>query len=122
MKKLRVSIQSTTEAFSEFKKTLDRAQKGSHKKDHVDIAFGRKKDFDRFAKNIGVLAAIVKHKPKSVYELAQLLKMDVSNLNKLIQFFNDVGALQLVSTVSQGRVIHTPIVEYQQIEFNLKAG
>ncbi len=122
MKKLIVSIKTTSEAFSDFKKVLDKAQKGNHKQNQMEISFGKKKDFDRFAKNIGVLAAIVRHKPKSVYELAQLLKMDVSNLNKLIQFFNTVGALKLVSTVSHGRVIHTPVVEYQQIEFNLKAG
>lgn len=120
MKKLIVSIKTTSEAFSDFKRVLSKARKG--KQNHIEISFGTKKDFDRFAKNIGVLAAIVHHNPKSVYELAQILKMDVSNLNKLIQFFKTVGALKLVSTTSQGRLVHTPVVEYQQIEFNLKAG
>ena len=67
------------------------------------------------------MAAILTHKPKSVYELAKLVDMDVSNLNKLIVFFVAVGAITIKTSIISGRTVKTPIVEYGHIEFDLKA-
>ena len=47
---------------------------------HFEISFDNKKDFDRFVKNIGILSLISKLRPNSIYELAKLANMDVSNL------------------------------------------
>jgi predicted transcriptional regulator len=66
------------------------------------------------------LADFKNHKPKSVYELAKILSMDVSNLNKLIDFFEVVGAVKIKKTMVDGRAMKTPVVEYDQIEFDLK--
>lgn len=121
MKKLIVSIKSSGDTLSDFKKALKNARKGRLKGNHFELSFDNKKDFDRFVKNLGILSAILTHKPKSVYELAKLVNMDVSNVNKLIVFFEAVGAITIkVSTVS-GRTVKTPIVEYGHIEFDLKA-
>ncbi len=120
MKKLIVSIKSSSQTLAEFKKALKDARKGNLKGDHYEISFDNKKDFDRFAKNLGVLAAILTHKPKSVYELSKLLDMDVSNLNKLIAFFESVGAIKIKTSQESGRAVKTPIVEYEQVEFDLK--
>lgn len=84
MKKLIVSIQSSSETLSDFKKALKAARKGRLKGEHFELSFDNKKDFDRFIRNLGILSAILVHKPKSVYELAKLVDMDVSNLNKII--------------------------------------
>lgn len=121
MKKLIVSIKSSGDTLSNFKKALKNARKGRLKGNHFELSFDNKKDFDRFVKNLGILSAILTHKPKSIYELAKLVNMDVSNVNKLIVFFEAVGAITIkVSTVS-GRTVKTPIVEYGHIEFDLKA-
>jgi predicted transcriptional regulator len=69
---------------------------------------------------LGILSAILIHKPKSVYELAKLVDMDVSNLNKLILFFETTGAIKIKTSTVAGRTVKTPIVEYSQIEFDLK--
>ena len=121
MKKLIVSIKSSSESLSDFKKALKEARKGRLKGDHFELSFDNKKDFDRFVKNLGILSAILVHKPKSVYELAKLVEMDVSNLNKLVSFFEDVGAIKIKSSKVDGRTVKTPIVEYGHIEFDLKA-
>ena len=121
MKKLIVSIKSSGETLTDFKKALKEARKGRLKEDHFELSFDNKKDFDRFVKNLGVLSAILIHKPKSVYELAKLVDMDVSNLNKLILFFEVVGAIRIKTSTSGGRTVKTPVVEYEQIEFDLKA-
>lgn len=121
MKKLIVSIKSSTEVMDQFKKALKQAHKGQFKGDHYEISFDNKKIFDRFVKNMSILAAILAHKPKSVYELAKIVNMDVSNLNKIILFFEDLGAIKIKESHKNGRLVKTPTVEYQKIEFDLKA-
>ncbi len=121
MKKLIVSIKSPAQSLSEFKKALKDARKGRLKDDHYEISFDNKKDFDRFAKNLSILSAILTHKPKSVYELSKIIDMDVSNLNKLIVFFESVGAIKIKTSQEAGRAVKMPIVEYGQIEFDLNA-
>ena len=121
MKKLIVSIKAAGESLRDFKKALKSARDGKLKGDHFELAFDNKKDFDRFVKNLGILSAILTHKPKSVYELAKIVKMDISNVNKLIVFFESVGAIKVKSSIVSGRTVKTPIVEYGHIEFDLKA-
>jgi predicted transcriptional regulator len=121
MKKLIVSIKSSGETLTDFKKALKSARKGRLKGDHFEVSFDNKKNFDRFVKNLGVLSAILTHKPKSVYELAKLVDMDASNLNKLIVFFEAVGAISIKTSSVSGRTVKTPVVEYGHIEFDLKA-
>lgn len=121
MKKLIVSIKSSGETLSDFKKALKSARKGRLKGDHFEVSFDNKKDFDRFVKNLGILSTILTHKPKSVYELAKLVDMDVSNLNKLIVFFEAAGAISIKTSSVSGRTVKTPIVEYGHIEFDLMA-
>lgn len=121
MKKLIVSIKSSSQTMSDFKKALKESRQGRLKDNHYEISFDNKKDFDRFAKNLGVLAAILNHKPKSIYDLAKILDTDVSNLNKLITFFESVGAVTIKTSQESGRAVKKPVVEYDQIEFDLKA-
>ncbi len=121
MKKLIVSIKSSGETMADFKKALKVARKGRLKGDHFELSFDNKKNFDRFVKNLGILSAILTYKPKSVYELAKLVDMDVSNLNKLIVFFEAVGAITIKMSTVSGRTVKTPVVEYGHIEFDLKA-
>ena len=54
-------------------------------------------------KNLSILSAILTHKLKSNYELSKLIDMDVSNLNKLIAFFEAVGALKIKTSTVAGR-------------------
>lgn len=121
MKKLIVSIKSSSETLSNFKKALKQARKGKLKSDHFELSFDNKKDFDRFIKNLGILSAILTHKPKSIYELAKLVEMDISNLNKIVVFFESIGAIKIKTSTVSGRTVKTPIVEYGHIEFDLMA-
>lgn len=121
MKKLIVSIKSSKNMLADFKKSLKSARKGKLKGDHFELSFDNKKDFDRFVKNLGILSAILTYKPKSIYELAKIVEMDVSNLNKLISFFESVGAVTIKTSSLSGRTVKTPVVEYKHIEFDLMA-
>lgn len=121
MKKLIVSIKSSHESLKDFKRALSQARKGRLKEDHFEISFDNKKDFHKFLKNIEVLSAIVTHKPKSIYDLAKILGTDVSNLNKIILFFEEIGAIKIQTAVVSGRNVKVPVVEYDNIEFDLWA-
>ncbi len=121
MKTLTLSVKSSSQMLFDFKRALKAARRGQLKGDYYGIAFQTKKEFDRFVKNLGILSAILIHKPKSIYELAKLVDMDVSNLNKLIAFFEMAGAIKIKTSSVDGRTIKTPTVEYDRIEFDLKA-
>jgi predicted transcriptional regulator len=116
-----VSLKTREDVLSDFKKAFRDARKGKLSGEHYEISFESQKEFDRLVKNMSILAVIYKQKPKSVYELAKLVEMDVSNLNKLMDFFALVGAIKLQASTVGGRVVKTPIVEYGQIEFHLKS-
>lgn len=121
MKTLVVSLKSSSEVLSDFKKTLTRARAGKIKKPRYEISFDNRKDFERFVRNISVLSTIIALKPRSVYELAKLSRMDVSNMNKIILFFAELGAIRLKTSILNGRTVKQPIVEYEKIEFDLAA-
>ncbi|MFH1654905.1 MAG: hypothetical protein ABIE74_12765 [Pseudomonadota bacterium] len=121
MKRLLISLKTSDEILDNFKKAMKRAKKKKIAEPHYEISFDNKNDFDRFVKNIYILKYILVFKPKSIYELAKLIKIDVSNLNKVILFFEEVGALEVKTTRVSGREVKTPIVPYDTIEFNLAA-
>lgn len=121
MKTLTVSIKSSHEFLDNFAKAFKDIAKKKLKGTHYEVSFDNKKDFDKFVKNIGLLNLIHSLRPKSVYELAKVANMDVSNLNKIILFFESAGVVTLKRTKVSGRMVTRPIVEYDKIEFNLAA-
>ena len=120
-KKLIVSMKTPSEALEEFKTVLKNAHKGIFKEPHYEIAFDNKKDFNKFIKNLDIVMAILNLKPKSIYELAKLLKRDQSNVNKVILFFESYGVVKIKKVKVNNKILKRPIVGYQKIEFDLKA-
>ncbi|MBI4374639.1 MAG: hypothetical protein HY542_07155, partial [Deltaproteobacteria bacterium] len=77
--------------------------------------------FNRFVRNIPILSAIIALRPRSVYELAKFTETDVSNLNKVIQFFEEIGVVRIKTARVSGRTVKQPRVEYQEVTFRLAA-
>ena len=125
MKKLIVSLKTSTEVLNDFKNALRDIHRKVKKRlpitPHYEISFDTKPAFDRFVRNIFVLQSILTFKPKSIYELAKITEMDVSNLNKIILFFEEVGAIKVKTSKVSGRTVRRPIVEYDTVEFKLAA-
>lgn len=120
MKKLIISLKSSKEVLEDFRRAFNGVRDRRTRGTHTEISFDNKKDFDRFIRNLGVLSQILTFKPKSVYELAKITRMDVSNLNKIILFFEELGAVRIKESKVSGRSIKTPIVDYDQIQFDLR--
>ena len=122
MKTLIISIKSPSEVLEDFKKAYKSAKRGARRKEpYFEISFDSRKSFEKFAKNMHVLSSILIFKPKSVYELAKITGIDVSNLSKIIAFYEEVGALQIEKKRLNGREVNIPIVDYDEIKFDLKA-
>lgn len=121
MRHLIVSLKGPDEILEDFKRALRRAKKKKASAPHFEISFDNKKDFDRFVRNLYILKYILVFKPKSVYELAKIAEMDVSNLNKIVLFLEEMGALKVKISKISGRIIKVPVVEYDTVEFNLAA-
>ena len=120
MKRLFVSLKTSTEVLNDFKKALKNV-KGKKLQAKYEISFDNKKDFTRFIKNIDILMYIINFNPKSVFELSKICNKNISTLNKTINFFHDIGALKLKKTRLAGKEVNKPIVEYDIIQFNLAA-
>lgn len=72
-------------------------------------------------RNIPVLAAILASKPRSVYELAKIIDMDVSNLNKIMLVFEEIGVVKIKTHTVAGRKVKKTEVEYSEVTFRLAA-
>ena len=121
MKRLVVSCKTADQVFEDFKSAARRVQRGVRKEPEYEVSFDNKADFNRFVRNIPVLSAIMVFKPRSVYELSKLISADVSNLNKVIQFFEEIGVIRVKTTQVSGRTVRQPHVEYQEVTFRLAA-
>lgn len=122
MKTLVVSCKTSDQVFADFKRAAKSVRRGSFKGEPAfEVSFDNKADFNRFVRNISVLSAIIVFKPRSIYELAKLTGADVSNLNKVIQFFEEIGVVTIKATKSGGRIQNRPQVEYDEVTFRLTA-
>ena len=122
MKKLIISVKSTSSSLDEITKRLKVAERKKGKvSPHYEISFTEMKHFKRFVSNIDILTSIQLLRPKSIYELASMMKKDVGNLNKIINFFESLGALELKQKKVNGRIVKKPVIPYQKIEFDLAA-
>ena len=115
-----VSCKTADQVFADFKRAAQRVRRRKFQgPGEFEISFYNKADFNRFVRNIPVLSAIIAYKPRSVYELAKLTEVDVSNLNKTIQFFEEIGVIQIKTTTVAGRTVKQPQVEYDEVTFKL---
>ncbi len=122
MRKLIISLKTASESLTDFARTLQEIKAKKRKMiPHYEIAFDNKRDFEKFIKNIDILMCIQSFHPRSIYELAKIVGKDQSNVNKLIIFFETLGVIKVLERKVQGRPMKKPIVDYEAIEFNLKA-
>jgi len=122
MKKLVLSIKSSSQLLKEAKSAFKDVKKNKKKATfHFEISFTDLKEFKKFMNNLDVLSAIQVFKPKSIYELASYMNKDVGNLNRIINFYESVGALKTKEKIIDGRAVKTPILEYSKIELDLAA-
>lgn len=122
MKKLIISIKSPSQTLKESQKRFEAAiKKRGRVTPHYEISFTDMKQFKKFIGNIDILTNIQLFKPHSIYELAAIMQKDVGNINRLVNFFEEIGAIRIEEKVIGSRNVKTPLVDYDKIEFDLVA-
>lgn len=120
MKKLIISLKPASESLKQFKNALTLNRQGKRDK-HYEIAFDSPQEFAKFVRNIEILIFIIETKPNSIYQLAKNMGKDQSNINKIINFFERYGIVQLKEEMVNNRIVKKPIFDYRKIEFDLSA-
>jgi predicted transcriptional regulator len=122
MNKLVVSVKSTSQVLADAKRAFKDVKENKRRASkYTEISFTDIREFKKFVNNLDVLVAIRRHKPQSIYELANLLERDPANINRIVGFFENVGVIATEVKIVGGRSVKTPIVNYSKIEWDLVA-
>ena len=121
MKTLTIALKTRDAIFDDAVKTMKMAMKKEVKTIRHLITFTNPKDFDKFLKHLKILRIIKSLKPESVYELAKVMGVDVSNLSKAIQFLEKFEIVKIKKIQKKGRTLKQPIFEYQDIRIKMAA-
>ena len=115
MKTLSVSIKTFGQFVDDFEKRVNEMKTGKIKKSHYGISFSNDKELKRFFQNIDVLMAIMKRKPKSLYELATIMQKDIANVSRVVDFYERIRAIKTKKAIVNGRATKVPIADYDDI-------
>jgi len=113
---IRISIKSKEDLFNEVKGVWKKLEKGEAMKRHEEISFENTEAMRKILseERLRILKTIKKEHPKSIYELAKLLKRDIKNTFDDVQFLAQMGLIELKKT-REGREKTTPKVNYDRI-------
>jgi predicted transcriptional regulator len=113
---VRISIKSKEDLFNEVKGVWKKLEKGESMKRHEGISFENTEAMRKILseERLRILKTIKKEHPKSIYELAKLLKRDIKNTFDDVQFLAQIGLIELKKT-REGREKTTPKVNYDRI-------
>ena len=113
---IRISIKSKEDLLNEVKGVWKKLEKGESMKRHEGISFENTEAMRKVLseERLRILKTIKKEHPKSIYELAKLLKRDIKNTFDDVQFLAQLGLVELKKT-REGREKTTPKVNYNRI-------
>lgn len=113
---IRISIKSKEDLLNEVKGVWKKLEKGESMKRHEGISFENTEAMRKVLseERLRILKTIKKEHPKSIYELAKLLKRDIKNTFDDVQFLAQLGLVELKKT-REGREKTTPKVNYDRI-------
>jgi predicted transcriptional regulator len=113
---VRVSIKAKEDLFNEVKEVWGRLESGEQIKKHEGISFENIEAMRKILseERLRILKTVKKEQPKSIYELAKLLKRDIKNTFDDVQFLAKIGLIELKKT-REGREKTVPRVNYDRI-------
>jgi predicted transcriptional regulator len=113
---IKISIKTKEDLFNEVKGVWERLEKGEQVKKHEGICFENIEAMRKILseERLRILKTIKKDHPKSIYELAKLLKRDIKNTFDDVQFLARIGRIELRKTKEE-REKTVPKVNYDRI-------
>ena len=119
LRKARIVIQSAASFKEDIKKALKGELKSIQRVD--DIFFVNAESLSKIitSARLAILAALVKQKPKSIYELAKMIGRDFKNVHTDVKILADLGLIDLKP--SGNRSALKPVALFSGLEFDLAA-
>jgi len=113
---VKVSIKTDEDLFNEVKEVWGKLRRGEQIKKHEGISFENIEAMRKILseERLRILRTVKKEQPKSIYELAKLLKRDIKNTFDDVQFLAKIGLIELKKT-REGREKTIPRVNYDRI-------
>jgi len=113
---VKASIKAKEDLFNEVKEVWGRLESGEQIKKHEGISFENIEAMRKILseERLRILKTVKKEQPKSIYELAKLLKRDIKNTFDDVQFLAKIGLIELKKT-REGREKTVPRVNYDRI-------
>lgn len=120
LKKAKIVIKSVDTIKEEWKDAL-KGNKKSIQKDNELVFTGPETVAKVFSKTrLEILLTIINQDPRSIYDVAKILKRDFKNVHSDIKFLEEVGLIELQET-NDARNGLRPIAKFSGIELNLAA-
>ena len=122
LKNIKIGISTTEQILSEFQKTGEAIERGELPQKNEKIYFENINTLKNVLtdKRLALLRNIKERKPKSIYELAKMLKRDVKNVNDDVSKLSELGFITLMKSKTK-RVRVSPTVEYDKILLEIKS-
>jgi len=113
---IKIGIKSVKDSLNEFKNYWEKIEKGENVDKKEALYF---EDITALrsvltTKRIELLKAIVKHKPKSIYELSKIVNRNLKNVDADVKLLSDLGLLELKKSDTDKERLE-PVVEHDKI-------
>ena len=117
IKNIVVEVKSIEETLKEVKEIMGAIKKGKSVKKKESISFNNIDIMRKVLTNkrLGLIKAIKKYKPKSIYQLAKIVKRDSKSVNLDLKILSNLGMVDLKSE-EKGRENIVPKVDYEEID------
>ena len=117
IKNIVVEVKSIEDTLKEVKEVMGKIREGKLVKKKESISFNNIDVMRKVLTNkrLELIKAIKKHKPKSIYELAKMVKRDSKSVNVDLKILSNLGMVDLKSK-ERGRENIVPSVDYGKID------
>jgi len=120
IKRVKIGIKSLKEGLKHFAEVAKAIERGEAVKKERGVYFENLETMRKILtdRRLEILKVIKEKKPSSIYQLAQLLKRDLKNVNEDLRLLEQSGLVSLKKSKTDRERI-TPTVNYDAIQLNI---
>ncbi len=117
VKNIVVEVKSVEDTLKEVKEVMEKIKEGQLVKKKESISFNNIDIMRKVLTNkrLELIKTIKKYKPKSIYQLAKMVKRDSKSVNVDLKILSNLGMVDLKSK-EKGRENIVPSVDYEEID------
>lgn len=117
VKNINIEVKSIEETLNEAKEVMEKMREGQLVKKKESISFSNIDIMRKVLTNkrLELIKTIKKYKPKSIYQLAKIVKRDSKSVNVDLKILSNLGMVDLKSR-EKGRENIVPRVDYEEID------